>query len=97
MDPHCSRLARRPGRSAARPTLRPPDHWRSTQVTLIQDKLTDAAIDRVKGARQSRAPRILVCTNCETALTPDQLGDFQADAGGVRRIGMLLEKGTELE
>ncbi len=26
-----------------------PDHWRSTQVNLIQDKLTIPAGDRVKG------------------------------------------------
>jgi hypothetical protein len=33
-----------------------PDHWCSTQVSLIQDKLTNKAIDRVKGGRQSPGP-----------------------------------------
>ena len=38
-----------------------PDHWRSTQVSLIQDKLTNTAIDRVKGTRQSSAARRTPC------------------------------------
>ena len=39
--------------------LRPPDHWRSTKVSLIQDKLTIPAGDRVKGASQAAAERTL--------------------------------------
>jgi hypothetical protein len=49
---------RRRGSSCPATSLRPFDHWRSTQVSLIQDKLTIPVTDRVKGAGQDRSAGI---------------------------------------
>jgi hypothetical protein len=41
--------------------LRPPDHWRSTQVTLILDKLAIPANARVKGPVRGTGAKFREC------------------------------------